>query len=298
MPDQSPKPSGAAPPRGSRTQHSFMAGVKDMLPILVGVVPFGLVAGAAVIHAGQGLAEAIGMSVIVFAGASQIIATTLFGDHAPLWVALVTALIVNSRMFIYSTSIAPLSRRRARVAAAVPRLHARRSELRAVMTQGRFRDDIDVVPYYVGAWAALASTWQVTSIAGALLGPGHPAVVGARLRRAARVPRDARAVAEQSNRYRRRARDRCERSGARPGPADAVRPHRRAARRHGVRRVARCGRSGRGGEPMSATAQFWLLIVLLGAGRGRCAASRSCCTATYRIRCGSSGCSSTSRWPR
>jgi len=158
----------------SRTKHSFMSGVRDMLPILVGVVPFGLVAGAAVINAGQGLAESIGMSVIVFAGASQIIATTLFGDNAPLWVALLTALIVNSRMFIYSTSIAshlsdaPAWQRPFLGYMLVDQNYA------AVMTQGRFRDDIDVVPYYVGAWAALASTWQLTTIAGALLGPVIP----------------------------------------------------------------------------------------------------------------------------
>lgn len=162
----------------TRTRQSLLAGVKDMLPILIGVVPFGLVAGAAVIQAGQGIAEAMGMSLIVFAGASQIIATTLFGDHAPVWIALVTALIVNSRMFIYSTSIAPLF-------AEVPAWQRPLlgymlvdQNYVAVMTKGRFREDIDVVPYYVGAWAALASTWHVTNLVGALLGPVIPASWG------------------------------------------------------------------------------------------------------------------------
>lgn len=154
----------------SRSRHSFNAGVMDMLPILIGVAPFGLVAGAAVIHAGQGIAEAVGMSVIVFAGASQIIATTIFGDHAPIWVALITALIVNSRMFIYSTSIAPLLSDAPAWQRPFLGYMLVDQNYAAVMTQARFRDDIDIVPYYVGAWAALASVWQVTSIAGALLG--------------------------------------------------------------------------------------------------------------------------------
>jgi 4-azaleucine resistance transporter AzlC len=158
----------------SRTKQSFFAGVKDMLPILIGVVPFGRVAGAAVLHAGQGLAEAIGISVIVFAGASQIIATTLFGDHAPLWIALVTALIVNSRMFIYSTSMAPLLSDAPGWQRPFLGYMLVDQNYASVMTKARFRDDIDVVPYYVGAWAALAITWQVTSIAGALLGPVIP----------------------------------------------------------------------------------------------------------------------------
>jgi predicted branched-subunit amino acid permease len=43
------------------------------------------------------------------------------------------------------------------------------------MTRGRFREDVDVVPYYIGAWLALASVWQLSTIAGALLGPLVPA---------------------------------------------------------------------------------------------------------------------------
>ena len=92
----------------SRRTHSMKAGFADIAPILIGIVPFGLVAGAAVIQAGFGIAEAVGQSLLVNAGASQIVATTLFGQGAPLWLALATALVVNARMFIYSTSIAPV----------------------------------------------------------------------------------------------------------------------------------------------------------------------------------------------
>jgi predicted branched-subunit amino acid permease len=120
----------------------------------------------------------MGMSVIVFAGASQIIATTLFGDHAPLWIALATALIVNSRMFIYSTSIAPLFTDAPAWQRPFLGYMLVDQNYAAVMTQARFRDDIDVVPYYVGAWAALASTWHVTNLAGAVRGPVIPASWG------------------------------------------------------------------------------------------------------------------------
>ncbi len=150
------------------------AGAKDIAPILVGIVPFGLVAGAAVIQAGFGIAEAVGMSVCVNAGASQIVATTLFGSGAPLWLALATALIVNARMFIYSTSIAPVLsdapgwQRPLLGHMLVDQNYA------STMTKGRFREDVDVIPYYVGAWFALAGVWQLSTIAGALLGPLIP----------------------------------------------------------------------------------------------------------------------------
>jgi 4-azaleucine resistance transporter AzlC len=150
------------------------AGAKDVAPILVGIVPFGLVAGAAVIQAGFGIAEAIGMSVFVNAGASQIVATTLFGSGAPLWLALTTALIVNARMFIYSTSIAPVLSEAPGWLRPILGHMLVDQNYATTMTKGRFRADVDVIPYYMGAWIALASVWQLSSIAGALIGPLIP----------------------------------------------------------------------------------------------------------------------------
>jgi 4-azaleucine resistance transporter AzlC len=159
-------------------QHSFIAGANGVLPILIGVIPFGLVAGAAVRQAGFGLAEAMGMSIVVFAGASQIAATTLFGGGAPLWVALGTALVINARMFIYSTSIAPLLAEAPAWTHPILGYMLVDQNYASTMTEGRFREDVDVVWYYVGGGVALWIVWQISSIAGALLGPFIPASWG------------------------------------------------------------------------------------------------------------------------
>ncbi len=161
-----------------RTRHSFIAGARGVLPILVGVIPFGLVAGAAVRHAGFGLAEAVGMSVVVFAGASQIAATTIFESGAPLWVALGTALVINARMFIYSTSIASYFADAPAWARPILGYMLVDQNYVSTMTEGRHRDDVDIIWYYVGGGASLWAVWQVSSIAGALLGPFIPASWG------------------------------------------------------------------------------------------------------------------------
>lgn len=158
----------------SRRRRSAAAGVADIAPILIGIVPFGLVAGAAVIHAGFTVVEAMAMSLLVNAGASQIVATTLFDTGAPLWVALATALIVNARMFIYSTSIAPVFAETPAWLRPVLGHMLVDQNYASTMTKGRHRDDIDIVPYYVGAWIALAGVWQLSNLAGALLGPLVP----------------------------------------------------------------------------------------------------------------------------
>lgn len=158
----------------SRRRRSAAAGVADIAPILIGIVPFGLVAGAAVIHAGFSVVEAMAMSLLVNAGASQIVATSLFDTGAPLWVALATALIVNARMFIYSTSIAPVFAETPAWLRPILGHMLVDQNYASTMTKGRHRDDIDIVPYYVGAWIALASVWQLSNLAGALLGPLVP----------------------------------------------------------------------------------------------------------------------------
>lgn len=158
-----------------RTRHSMLAGAKDVSPILIGIVPFGLVAGAAVISAGFGLLEAIGMSLLVNAGASQITATTLYAEGTPLFITIGTALIVNTRMFIYSTSIAPV------LSTASPRMRPLLGHMLVdqnyamTMTQGRARDDVDTVSYYIGCWLALAGVWQLSTIVGAVAGSFVPA---------------------------------------------------------------------------------------------------------------------------
>jgi 4-azaleucine resistance transporter AzlC len=156
----------------------MIVGAKGVLPILVGVIPFGLVAGAAVAQAGFGIPETIGMSVVVFAGASQIAATTLFSGGAPLWVALLTALIINARMFIYSVSIAPLLGQAPAWLRPILGYMLVDQNYASTMTEGRFREDVDVIWYYFGGGAALWVVWQISSIAGTLAGPFIPASWG------------------------------------------------------------------------------------------------------------------------
>jgi len=160
--------------RPSRIRHSLLAGIAGVLPILVGVVPFGLVAGAAVRQAGFSVVESIGMSVVVFAGASQIAATTLLGGGAPLWVALGTALVINARMFIYSVSIAPLLSDAPGWLRPILGYMLVDQNYASTMTDGRFREDADIVWYYAGGGISLWIVWQISSIAGALLGPFIP----------------------------------------------------------------------------------------------------------------------------
>ena len=159
----------------SRATRSLLAGAKDVAPIILGIIPFGLVAGAAVAEAGFGIPEALGMSLLVNAGAAQLTATALFAEGAPMLIVIGTALVVNARMLIYGTSLAPVLEPhmgRWRPIVGHPLID---QTYAAVMTQGRHRQDINLVLYYFGSWLTLASIWQVVNVAGAVAGSFVPA---------------------------------------------------------------------------------------------------------------------------
>src|SRR2546428_11268833 len=75
--------------------------------LLVGIVPWGIVAGVAMVSAGLTQAQAVAMSVLVFAGTAQLAVLPLLVAKAPLWVMIATALVVNLRYVIYSGVLAP-----------------------------------------------------------------------------------------------------------------------------------------------------------------------------------------------
>lgn len=86
---------------------AFAEGCKVALPLLFAAAPWGIITGAAMVGVGLTPAQAIGMSLFVYAGSVQLALIPLLAVKAPVWVILVTALVVNSRYFIYSASVAP-----------------------------------------------------------------------------------------------------------------------------------------------------------------------------------------------
>jgi len=82
-------------------------GIRAMLPLLPGAIPFGMIAGAVAAEARFGALAGIGQSVVVYAGAAQLAATQLVAEGAPALIVVLTGLVVNLRFAMYSASLAP-----------------------------------------------------------------------------------------------------------------------------------------------------------------------------------------------
>lgn len=143
--------------------------------MLLGVVPFGLVAGAAPIAAGLDVAHAVGLSVLLFAGASQLAVADVLGDGGSVAIAVVTALTINLRMLLYSASLAPglaHEPRRRRLGAAyflVDQAYA----LSIVRWDGSDRRR-DRLPFYLAVGVTLWVSWQLSTVVGAVVGSRVP----------------------------------------------------------------------------------------------------------------------------
>jgi len=82
-------------------------GARDQLPILLGVIPFGLVFGALGLETGLTPAQVQGLSLFVFAGSAQLVAVQLIGQGAAPLLIILTIFMVNLRHALYSASLSP-----------------------------------------------------------------------------------------------------------------------------------------------------------------------------------------------
>ena len=83
----------------------FLKGIIDVSPLMIPVVPFGLIFGVLSIEIGFTPLETMGMSIIIFGGASQIILLQLFSGGASSLVIISSVGAVNSRHLLYGAVV-------------------------------------------------------------------------------------------------------------------------------------------------------------------------------------------------
>jgi len=162
-------------------QSEFLSGIRAELPILVGVIPFGLIYGVLALSAGIPEAPAQAMSAIVFAGSAQFITAQLVGQGTPALVIVFTAAIVNLRHALYSASVAPYVQN-LKPAWKFILAYLLTDEAYAVtITHYQRADGLLEHPsnlnnhwFYLGAGLALWSTWQASTAVGIFIGTQVP----------------------------------------------------------------------------------------------------------------------------
>ncbi len=163
-------------PRFSRA--AYLAGVRDTLPLLLAVVPFGLVCGIVAQGQGLSLVEAVMMSALCYAGSAQLLALSHWGVPAPVLAASFAAFVVNLRLALMGPVLAPwLNRVRGWRLWASLFVMADQNWAISVRAMTAGRHD---AAYLFGSGSVMWALWVITTGAGHVMGatmrppPGHP----------------------------------------------------------------------------------------------------------------------------
>ena len=86
-------------------REKFIDGCRKGIPITFGYVPMGIGYAAIAIKAGMTPLQTVSMSVLVYAGAGQIIAASMLLSGATAMAIILTNFVVNLRYFVMSTCV-------------------------------------------------------------------------------------------------------------------------------------------------------------------------------------------------
>ena len=156
---------------------ALSAGLRAALPVLLGIVPFGVITGVAMVASGIPPLAARVMSVIVFAGASMMACAQLLSQGTPELLIVLATLFINLRFMMYSASL------RLHLADLPLRWRLLVAYLQADnvygLTLARFSERSysleEKLGYFLGAGVPIWIAWQAAVLAGVVIGAGVPA---------------------------------------------------------------------------------------------------------------------------
>lgn len=161
----------------------FLSGARAVAPALLATGVWGLVTGVAMVKTGLTEWQALGMTLLVFAGTAQMAALPLIAADAPVWVVLVAATAVNLRFVIFSATLWPYLRRfplRKRLL-----LGYVTADIAAAVFVARYaeapddeRGSTEQVWFLLGVTSAIWLVWQALSITGIFVAGSIPGAWG------------------------------------------------------------------------------------------------------------------------
>jgi predicted branched-subunit amino acid permease len=157
----------------------FYIGVRDVLPLTIPVIPFGIIYGTLGVELGLTSIMTFSMSIIIFAGSSQLAFSQLFVAGASPLIMLGSVAAINSRHFLYGAVLSQY----------LNKLNFNwRILLSYLMTDQAFsvsssylknnQNKINAHYHMLGSGFTLWLLWQLSTLAGIFLGNIVPEQLG------------------------------------------------------------------------------------------------------------------------
>jgi len=161
-----------------KTNNFFKASI-DVLPLLIPVVPFGIIFGAIGIELGFGPYVTYATSIIIFSGASQIVFFQLLSAGASSIVAITSSSVISTRHLLYGAVVNQYLSNLS-IYWKIGLSYILTDQAFAVSNEYFKKNKRDKFKHYylLGAGVTLWITWQLTTIIGILLGSIVPEELG------------------------------------------------------------------------------------------------------------------------
>ena len=158
---------------------TFIKGILDILPLMIPVVPFGIIYGVIGVEIGFSPMEVFAMSFVIFAGSSQIAFAQLFAAGASPLVMISSVAVINSRHILYGAVLAEyLGKLRLTWKILLSYLMADQA---FSVSSAYFKKNLknkNVHFHMLGSGLTLWSLWQLSTLIGIVLGNIVPAQLG------------------------------------------------------------------------------------------------------------------------
>jgi 4-azaleucine resistance transporter AzlC len=155
--------------------HAFGHGVQTLIPLIPGVIPFGLVTGVMATEMGMSPGTTMGMTLLFYSGSAQMVTLQLMHTAALPLTIVVTALIINLRFMMYSASLAPhLHNLPRRWTWPMSYLLSDQSFALSSLKLASGELGVHARHFYMGTALAMYLAWQFSVLAGVILGARIP----------------------------------------------------------------------------------------------------------------------------
>ena len=163
----------------SKKTENLLKGFYDVSPLLLPVVPFGIIFGAIGIELGFGPYITYATSIIIFSGASQIVFFQLLSNGASSLIAITSSSVVSTRHLLYGAVVAQYLSKLSLIWK-IFLSYLLTDQAFAVSQEFFKKNSNDEYKHYhlLGAGLTLWTVWQLTTVIGILLGSIVPEELG------------------------------------------------------------------------------------------------------------------------
>ena len=154
-------------------------GIIDVSPLMIPVVPFGIIYGVIGMELGLSAYMTFGMSIIIFGGASQIVLLQLFSGGASSLVTITSVAAVNSRHLLYGAVLSEYLEKLSLIKKLLISYF--------VVDQGfaesnkffkKNKNEQYLHYHLIGTGCTMWVCWQISTLSGIILGSFVPAELG------------------------------------------------------------------------------------------------------------------------